>query len=513
MQLNKKTFIPNLQHPNTRYALAFLAGAVMLFAYAPFQQGWLAPLAIAAWLLLLVRSQTPRQAAFTGFAFGMGWFGTGVSWVFVSIDTFGGLPMVASLLLMLLFFSYLALYPALASWLWLKARLRLNGYGLFAFPFIWLFTELIRGWAFTGFPWLGIGYTQSNTLFASFAPHIGEIGLTLVVFIIAISFAYVALSKRLEWFIAPVLLYALAAFSSSINPMQVTGETSKVALVQGNIKQELKWDKAQEWPNFLHYKTLTEPLLGEYDLVVWPESAITFIEPTAQAALTAFAQQAGHAGTNVISGIIDYHPDSQQFYNSIVVLGDAQQPYYWQNKNRYSKHKLLPIGEFVPFESLLRPIAPLFNLPMSSFSRGMPTQENLVSDSLQIAANVCYEVAFSGYIRRQLQEHTQLLLTVSNDTWFGASHGPHQHFEVARMRAREFGRPLLRATNNGITAVIDHQGYVIKQLPQFSTGVAAAYVPLVEGTTWYTRWGASSAWLLALLFFGFSCLRRNQLKE
>lgn len=513
MLLSKKTLVPNLQCPKTRYALAFLAGVVMLFTYAPFEQGWLAPLALAAWLLLLVRSQTPRHAAFTGFAFGLGWFGTGVSWVFVSIDTFGGLPLIATSLLMLLFFSYLALYPALAGWLWLKARARLNRYALFAFPLIWLFTELLRGWAFTGFPWLNIGYTQSSTIFAQLAPHIGEVGLTVVTLVIAICFAYVALSKRLEWFIVPVLLYAIAVYSPNINPMQLTGETSKVALVQGNIKQDLKWDKAQEWPNFLHYKSLTEPLLGEYDFVVWPESAITFIEPAAQSALTAFSQQASNAGTNVISGIINYQPESQDFYNSIVVLGDAQQPYFWQNENRYSKHKLLPIGEFVPFESVLRPIAPLFNLPMSSFSRGHPKQANLVSDNLNIAANVCYEVAFSSYIKRQLHDNTDIILTVSNDTWFGASHGPHQHFEIARMRAREFGRPLLRATNNGITAIIDHQGYVINQLPQFDSGVAAAYVPLVEGTTWYTRFGGSGAWFMAVLLLCFTYRRGKQLKE
>ncbi|HLV49226.1 MAG TPA: apolipoprotein N-acyltransferase [Aliidiomarina sp.] len=510
MPLSNVAIIPNLQKPSVRYGLSFLVGALMLFAYAPFEQGWLAALLLTGWLLLLVRSQTPKQAAITGFMFGLGWFGTGVSWIFVSIDRFGGLPIIATLIIMLSLFAYLALYPALAGWLWLKARKKLNRYALFAFPFIWLVTEFLRGWVMTGFPWLNLGYTQTTTQFAALAPHIGEIGISLVVLLVAISFAYAALTKRLEWFAIPVLLYGAAMLSPSLNPMEFTGASTRVALVQGNIQQELKWNQAQEWPNFLTYQTLSEPLYGNYDVIVWPESAITFLEPLAQSSLTDFAEQAVAKDSVVLSGIIDYNPETEQYFNSIAVFGDKQSPYHWQNNNRYRKNKLLPIGEFVPFESLLRPLAPLFNLPMSSFSRGNSQQQNLTANDTQIAANICYEVVYSGYIKEQVKAGTDMLLTVSNDSWFGNSHGPHQHLEIARMRAVEFGRPMLRSTNNGITAIIDHQGYIMQRLPQFEPAVATANVAIVTGTTWYTRFGSITAWIIATLLLGVSLLRRNR---
>lgn len=510
LSLNNVAIIPNLQSAKLRYVLAFFLGALMLFAYAPFEQGWLAALLMASWLLLLVRSQTPKQAALTGFTFGLGWFGTGVSWVFVSVDRFGGLPLIATLAIMALLFAYLALYPALAGWLWLKLRKKTNRYALFAFPFIWLVTEFLRGWVLTGFPWLNLGYTQTATQFAALAPHIGEIGISFVILIVAISFAYVALTKRLEWFALPVLLYVVAMLSPLLNPMEFTGSSSRVALVQGNIEQELKWDAAQEWPNFLTYTSLSEPLTNEVDIIVWPESAITFIEPLAQPHLTRFSTQLSNSNAVVLSGIIDYNAQSKEFFNSIAVFGDTQAPYHWQNSNRYRKNKLLPIGEFVPFESLLRPLAPLFNLPMSSFSRGPSVQQNLTANGAQIAANICYEVVYSGYIRQQVSAGTNLLLTVSNDSWFGNSHGPHQHLEIARMRAMEFGRPMLRSTNNGITAIIDHQGYIMQRIAQFETAVAQANVLHVTGTTWYTRYGSVPTWIMATLLLGVSLLRRNR---
>lgn len=515
MSLSNIALLPNLQKAKVRYGLSFLVGALMLFTYAPFTQAWLAPLLLAGWFLQLVRSQNAKQAALTGFFFGLGWFGTGVSWVFVSIDRFGGLPLLATFVIMLLLFSYLALYPSLAAWLWFKVRRKLNRYALLAFPFIWLITEFLRGWLFTGFPWLGLGYTQTTSQFAAFAPHIGEVGLGLIVLLIALSFTYVALTKRLEWLALPVLLYALALLAPLANPMAFNSETVRVALVQGNIEQELKWNPEQEWPSFLTYQQLSEPFYDQTDLIVWPESAITFLEPLAQTELKSFAQQLQAEGTTLISGIIDFslahkaQIGDEEYYNSMIVLGDEANPYHWQNSNRYQKHHLLPIGEFVPFASLLRPLAPLFNLPMSSFSRGMPLQPNLQVSNQNIAANICYEVAYSNYLRKQISPETNLLLSISNDTWFGRSHGPHQHFDIARMRALEFGRPLLRAANNGITAIIDHQGHSLQRIPQFTAAVASATIPLVTGQTWYRQFGVLPAWIIASLLLGVSLRRRK----
>lgn len=494
----------SFRNPTVRYAVAALSGAAMVLAYAPFSLGALAPVAIALLLLLLSYSQTGKQALFTGFWFGLGWFGTGISWVFVSIDRFGGMPFLASLAVMFILVAYLALFPALAAGLWFRLRRFNKRAALLSFPIIWLLCELARGWFLTGFPWLTLGYTQTDTTLGQLAPHVGEVGISVAVLLTAIGFAYTVLSKRLEWLSLPIAVYALAWFSPMLNPMQLTGETVSAALVQGNIKQDLKWDPEQEWPNFIAYQDLSRPHYANHDIVIWPESAITFIEPFAQGPLADLDHRARTHNTTIVSGVIDYQPEARDFYNTIAVFGDTNAPYAWNNNNRYQKHNLLPIGEFVPFEDLLRPLAPLFNLPMSSFSRGNAVQSNLQVNGHQLAANICYEVAYSGYLRTQINPETDLLLTISNDSWFGDSHGPHQHLEIARMRAMEFGRPLLRATNNGITAAVDERGYSLGRIAQFEPGVLSVEVALVAGTTYYTRLGTWPAALFAMLLALFA---------
>ena len=208
----------------------------------------------------------------------------------------------------------------------------------------------------------------------------------------------------------------------------------------------------------------------------------------------------------IITGIINYNFESEEYFNSLIVLGkrmpdDKQGSYYYNNPNRYAKHHLLPIGEFVPFQSILRPLAPLFNLPMSSFSRGSYTQANLVVNGTYIAPLICFEIAFPEQLAASFNQQTQMLMTVSNDAWFADSHGPHQHLEIGRMRALEFGRPLLRSTNTGITAAIDHQGKIVNVIPQFKEGVLRAEIDLVKGTTPYSKYGQALRFFIPFIFF------------
>ncbi|WP_194756003.1 apolipoprotein N-acyltransferase [Aliidiomarina indica] len=493
-----------LQSQRWRSVFSFALGLVLVFAYAPFSQPWLTPLVMAAWLLLVVRSQHWRQAAATGFWFGLGWFGAGISWVFVSIDQFGGMPLIASIFVMVLLCAYLALFPTLVAVLWLRCRPYFMGLSLFAIPFIWLVAEFLRGWLFTGFPWLSLGYTQTTSVLGNFAPHIGELGIVVVLWLMAVCIAYTVLRRQLQWLLAVPALLVLGVAAPSINPMEATGEHRQVALVQGNVIQDLKWNPDEQWPNFHTYLDLTAPYL-DHDLVIWPESAITFIEPFAQRQLADLDDYLREQNTTLISGIIDLDRNTGDFFNSMIVLGEQSgRHWYHGHPNRYQKHQLLPIGEFVPFESLLRPLAPLFNLPMSSFSRGDFIQNNLNANGVLVAANICYEVVFSRQIRANFSDETGLLLTISNDTWFGDSHGPHQHMEIARMRARELGRPMLRATNNGITGIYDEQGHTITRIPQFEPGIASARVMLVSGATGYARWGDLPAWGFVLLLLALA---------
>jgi apolipoprotein N-acyltransferase len=481
---------------NKKNWLCFISGLSLVLAYAPFSQ-WYLSLFVPAIVFYHLAKKNPEKSAKLMFLFAFGWFASGISWVHVSIDQFGGPPLIVSLGLMLFLCLYLALFPALAAYLtaYFSSKKQLNLWLLIPF---WLICEYLRSVVLTGFPWLSIGYSQINSPLANFAPLIGEVGITALVILINVCLVKIAFTlkqsnkKRLTLpivliFIIMVLSYALG----QVNWVQPTGETTKVALVQGNIAQSMKWAPEQEWPTMLKYLDLTR-INYDADIIIWPESAIPAVEPAVQDYLSTVNRSALLNNSAIITGILNYNFESKEYFNSLIVLGNKkdedEQGYYYNHSNRYSKNHLLPIGEFVPFQELLRPIAPLFNLPMSSFSRGDYVQHNLIAKNLRILPLLCFEIVFPHQLAANLTKKTSLLLTVSNDAWFGDSHGPHQHMEIARMRALEFGRPLLRSTNNGITAVVDHRGNFIARIPQFEEGVLKTEITLVTGDTPYSQW-------------------------
>jgi len=481
---------------NKQYWLFFISGLSLVFAYAPFSQ-WYLSLFIPAIIFYQLTKQPPKKSAKLMGIFAFGWFASGISWIHVSIDHFGGLPLIVSLGLMLFLCLYLALFPALSAFLtaYFSSEKQLNLWLLIPF---WLICEFLRSVVFTGLPWLSLGYSQIDGPLANFAPLIGEVGITALVILINIClvkiFYHFKESNKKQLATPISIIFIITALSyglAKINWVKATGETIKVALVQGNIAQSIKWAPEQEWPTMLKYLDLTR-INYDADIIIWPESAIPAIEPTVQDFLNTVNRSALLNNSAIITGILNYNLESKEYFNSLIVLGKKhdkdEQGYYYNHSNRYSKNHLLPIGEFVPFQELLRPIAPLFNLPMSSFSRGNYVQHNLIAKNINILPLLCFEIVFPHQLAANLTKQTNLLLTVSNDAWFGDSHGPHQHMEIARMRALEFGRPLLRSTNNGITAVVDHHGNFIARMPQFEEGVLKTEVALVIGETPYSQW-------------------------
>ena len=504
---------------NPNHWLCFLSGFFLVFAYAPFSYWWLA-LILPSIMLHQVSHAPPKLAAKKMALFAFGWFSSGISWVHVSIDQFGGLPLIVSLLLMLGLCAYLALFPALAGYL--TARFSKNKQvNLWLLPPIWLFCEYLRSVVLTGFPWLSLGYSQIDSPLATFAPIIGEVGLTGIVLILNICLVkfYNVLSALFkeqsqdtntptsskELIFPVVLATSLIVTSlvlSQVSWTMLTGKSAKVALIQGNIAQSIKWQPEQEWPTMLKYLDLTR-VNYDADLIIWPESAIPTLEPAAQDYLSTVNRSAILNNSAIITGLINYNFESKEYFNALLVLGkknaEDQQGYYYNHSNRYYKSHLLPIGEFVPFQELLRPLAPFFNLPMSSFTAGNYVQPNLVANGLHILPLNCFEIAFPTQLAANLTNKTDMILTVSNDAWFGDSHGPHQHFEIARMRALEFGRPLVRATNNGVTGIINHLGEVTAIAPQFEEVVLRGTVEFVTGDTPYSRWPNLILWLMILL--------------
>ncbi|MBD1389757.1 apolipoprotein N-acyltransferase [Neiella sp. HB171785] len=497
---------------------AFLFGATYPLAYAPFEHAVVAILAMAGFFNLLKMASSWRQAAATGFAFGFGQFTVGISWVHVSIDSFGGLPLAISLLLMSLLCAYLALFPALTGWLWYRLNNpRWRAFNLLLLPSLWLFGEILRGELLTGFPWLALGYSQTSSWLFAFAPFIGVMGIGWLVACLAVMLSYVTTKRNLYWLTPAFAAVALATYWANLQTVsQPTDKFAQVALVQGNIKQSLKWEPDQQWPTMSKYQDMSRPYY-DHDLLIWPEAAIPAIEIQAQSYLQNLDATLAWKGSALVTGIIDYQPYSQVFFNNLIVVGRRdpeldKSSYIYGHNNRYSKHHLLPIGEFVPFGDILRPLAPLFNLPMSSFSRGGYVQHNLEANGWKLAPAICYEILFAEQVRQNVQQDTDFILTVSNDAWFGDSIGPHQHLQIAQMRAKELARPVLRATNNGVTAVIDADGSIMAKAPQFTEAVLTAEVAQHRGQTFFARVGHVPVLALSGLIILIAVWRRWRYK-
>ncbi len=495
-----------------RWGLLLLAGLSNAFAYAPHHYTFIPLVTLPLLLILTQGAKSAKSAAIGGFIYGLGWFGAGISWVHVSIDQFGGLPLVASLALMGLLVAYLALFPALCSYL--LVRFSQPRDWLVSFPILWLLSEWLRSTLLTGFPWLSLGYSQLESPLAAFAPVIGEVGITFMMCLMAVLIKQLLQGEYRKSSAAGLTAIVVSAIAlSSVQWINYTGETKSIALVQGNIKQEMRWAPENDEPTLLKYRDLTRQHY-DADLVIWPEAAIPVLEPAAGEKLRQLDNAFALNSTTLISGIIDYNFETRDIYNTLIVLGlkepsDDKGHYRYPHANRYNKHHLLPIGEFVPLEDILRPLAPIFDLPMSSFSRGDAVQTNLRANGINIVPAICYEIIFPRLVRQNITDQSDFILTVSNDAWFGDSAGPLQHLQIAQMRALEFARPVLRATNNGVTAIIDETGQISSQLPQFVAGVLRGEVKQVSGSTPYLTFGDWPLWGLSLIGLGWLAWRRK----
>ncbi len=510
--------MPNLFRKNTEeghkllhLVTAFLAGSSCTLAFAPYNIWIILPFAFA-FSLWQSKSFNPKSSFKYWLSFGFGYFAVGISWVHVSMSEYGGIPLIGSILLMAMLAFYLALFPALVGYLNRKIAGATPSIWqtLLLFPALWTTFEWLRGLGAYGFPWLWAGYSQTEGPLSQLAPSIGALGLSFVLILISSSLVLFIQRRFLPLLIVfPVI--AIATFgSTSLSNIHKDGKSFKLAMVQGNISQSTKWQPKALWPTMIKYMDLTRDNF-DADVIIWPEAAIP--APELNPNVAQFLASANQATTlndsAIITGIIGLH--DHQFFNQMIVLGNSKQQkqtqgdYLPNGSNKYKKHHLLPIGEFVPLQSLLRPIAPLFNLPMSSFTRGDYVQPDLQALGYHFTTAICFDIAFPEQVRANLKANSDVLLTVSNDAWFGTSNGPLQHMQIAQMRALELGRPLVRATNNGVTAVVNEQGKITDRLPQFETGVLRADVKLVKGETFFYRYGQWPILILCWMFiFVFS---------
>lgn len=468
--------------------IALLAGAATVLAFAPV--GFY-PLALASFAVLvhLWMRAAPRACFWSGFAFGLGLFGGGVSWVYVSLSQFGGMPAPLAGLATFLFCAFIALFPAAAGWLQARVPAADGARACLVIPAAWTLFEWLRGWILTGFPWLSAGYAATGWPPQGYAPLLGAYGLSFITLGAAGMLWGLVTKKKIRFL---VLLVAVAGVGQALRAVDWTapaGEPVRAALLQGNIEQEMKF-RAERYARILEtYARLAEETSAR--LIILPETAVPRfydgVEPEYLARLDAAAKR---NGGDLLLGV-PYREAQDRYYNSVVTLGTAP-------RQIYHKVHLVPFGEFVPpgFGWVLH----VLQIPLSDFSRGSPAQTPLAVAGQRVAVNICYEDAFGDETARSLPEAT-LLVNVSNVAWFGDSLAPSQHLQIARLRAIETGRMHLSATNSGVTAAIDRDGRVLAQLPQFAAGRLEIAAQGYAGATPYVRlrdWPTLVGALLAL---------------
>ncbi|MDH2998143.1 apolipoprotein N-acyltransferase [Pasteurellaceae bacterium LFhippo2] len=494
------------------YLIAIISGGIGFLAYSPFDY-WIVAF-LSAMGLVYSATLTERKAALIStFLWAVSYFAIGVNWVRISMIQFGGVPEVVSYLAVLLLACYLALYPLLFSYL----RQRFNLTNPLALASIFTFTEFLRETVFTGFPWLQFGYSLIDSPFANLATIFGVEGLTFFViatsgYILQIIYGFAKKQPISTGCIAVITLCVIGFITKFVPSTELdkSVEPQKISLVQGNIEQKMKWDPVHFDYTVKTYEGLIRPLLGNSNVIILPESAIPALEYQIEPLLQQLQMAGAEKGSEVIIGTL--HRDQVGMYNSAVVLGNQNQPYSLANAQRYNKHHLVPFGEYVPFGSLLDWMREVFVLPIN-LSQGNYIQKPLVAGNRRFNMAICYEIIYGGQVQQnQKAGNADYLLTITNDAWFGTSIGPWQHFQMARMRALELGKPLLRAANTGITAFVDGKGQVISQLPQFEEGVLTAEIQSTVGQTIFGQFGRWLIWgLCAVMLLGTVFLKRRRI--
>lgn len=490
---------------SSAFVLASVLGAATVLGFAPFNLFPVPLFTLAALLWLWRRSGEPRRAAWLGFAFGLGYFGAGVSWVYVSLHDFGGMPAVFAVLATALFCAYLALFPAAAGWLAL--RFAPNGApGLVPFAAAaWALGEWLRGWLLTGFPWLAIGYSQvPESPLAGVAPVLGVFGISFVlVFVAGLGQSLLPDAKPRVLSIVGIVVLLLAGFAFKRVQWTVpAGAPVSVSLLQGNIAQDLKFREDRLIGQLQTYLDLVGK--NPARLIILPESAVPLLRTQVpEGYLDELASIAKQRSADLLVGLFDYTESTGDIYNSVISLGTSP-------TQVYHKYHLVPFGEFIPVKPLIGWIYDTFlHIPLADQARGARVQEPLKVAGQRVAVDICYEDAFGEEIIRQLPEAT-LLVNVSNDAWFGERIAPWQHTQIAQTRALETGRYMLRATNTGVTSIIDHRGQLLTHLPQLTGAALHGNVQGREGATPYVLAGNGPIVAICLSVIGVRVWRRRR---
>jgi apolipoprotein N-acyltransferase len=475
-----------------RILLAAGAGLATPFAFAPWGI-W--PLAIAAPAVLFHhwREAVPREAARSGFAFGAALFAAGTWWIYTAVHDFGQAPAWLAVFLLAALVTIKGAYYALLGWLVARAPVTRAVRLLLLAPAGWTLMEWLRGWLFTGFPWLQLGSAHSDSALMALAP-VG--GVHLMTLVSALTAGALVLLLDGDWRSRAaagaclVLPWAGAFAVAGREWTRPTAAAFPVALLQGAIPQEEKWQAEHRADTLARYRALNREALGAR-VIVWPESAIPLLAHDAEVYLESIRREARAAGSDVMIGLLRFDFETGAIRNGLLSMSAAGDSWYY-------KRRLVPFGEFFPVPPMVRRWMRLMSLPYYDMTPGAERQPALAAGGERLGATICYEDAYGSEQLAVLPEAT-LLVNVTNNAWFGDSAAPHQQLQMSRLRAREAGRWLMRATSNGITAVIGPDGRVTARAPQFEPAVLRATVQPRTGLTPYARTGNWPVLTLAVL--------------
>jgi len=495
--------------------ILLLGGAIFPMALAPLLWWPVGLLSLSIFIHAIWHADSVKQAFGRTWWFSFAKFSTGISWIYVSMHDHGGTPAALAILLIGLFAAFLGTFPAF--WFALRQRLFAANLAWLTIPVFWFLYEWFRSWFMTGFPWLFAGDAHLESWLAGWAPVIGSYGLSVIA-LLSLTALYQVWQTRQPAYLAVLLLWPAGLLLQSHEWTEKTGEL-KVAAVQGNIPQDKKWLPEMVNPTINTYYSQTRDH-WDADVVLWPETAVTLLLSQFQPYLDAFSREARQHNTTLITGVPyrypQGHPLAGEFHNSILAAGNGE--------GIYHKQQLVPFGEFVPLEKQIRGLIPFFDLEMSSFLHGTEDQPLLKvtkttseNDKEQeqlflLAPYICYEIAYPQLVSRMAQQ-ADMLITVSNDAWFGDSLGPKQHMALAQMRALETQRYLLRSTNTGITALVNEKGEILQKLAVETRGTLTGTAEMRQGHTPYMNFGLWPLFLFSavvLLAARFRAVRQGQ---
>ena len=475
--------------------LSVFAGILFTLAFAPFNFSYLAPLALCL-LFTAWHNTSPQQALLRGYLFGFGSFGLGVSWVYISIHDFGGSSPLIAASLTFLFVGFWALFPALAGYLSVKIQLLNNrNRSYLTSPVVWMLVEYLRGnLVLNGFPWLQSAYSQLDTPLASYIPVVGGYGTGFLVALTASGLLAIVQKPRCRYFLMCALLsiWGTGSYLQSLSWTQAVGEPIKVSLLQGNITQDQKWRPENKLNTLRWYQTMTE---AHWDsaIIVWPETSIpAYLSDVNDWFLRPLSQAAEEHQTSIIVSLPINNTETNEKYNAVMTLG--------KDTGNYKKTHLLPFGEYLPWQPISGLILNNLGMRLGLFTEGAIDQPLLKAAGYPFITTICYEDAFDELALNQLSA-AAFLINVTNDGWFGQSIEPHQHLQIARMRALETGRYLLRATNTGATAIVDPKGKILRQAPLFEATVLTDRIIPMQGLTPYAHLGEKPVLIFLMILF------------